>query len=150
MRNAGVRDWLVDSVVVGCLAGIGVFVLLPGLCALFVGLSLQIEGTLYRAFLSELGELLASALVGGLLGVAGGRLIRHRKLGVALLPSIVLGLFCFLHLSFSAIRYPWGQSWFDFVLVANWLVLIAASRLCATWALHRRDRDRQAPRPASL
>ena len=146
MRKADVGDWLVDAAVVVGLVGVAVF-LLPLASAVFVGISLQLDQTLYWVHSIVLGYLLPSVLIGSLLGLTVARIIRHRKLVVALLPSVLLCLFYLLYYSFGPDRLAWGRTWVSLVIIASWLLLILTSGLCATWTLHRRNRDLPSPSP---
>ena len=134
MKNPSVRDWLIDFVVVVCLPAVAVF-LLPLFTAWFTPTSLRFGQIAFFA----VGQLLPHTVIGCSLGVVAARLIRHRTVYVALLPSVLVCGFYVLYLSFGPIAYHWAQSRYDFVLIASWLLLVTASFLCARFILRRRQ-----------
>jgi hypothetical protein len=138
MKNSSIKDWLIDSVIIIGLAVAAVY-LLPLLSACIDALSLHFGRTLFWVRFIALDNLLPYIIIGSLLGLVAGWLIRHRRLALASLPSVLLCMFYVLYMSFGPIRYPWGQSWMDWVIVGSWLFLIAASLLSAWLILRKRQ-----------
>ena len=138
MKSPNARGRLMDLVLVVSLTVVAVF-FLPSLSAWCAAVSLHLGRTLFWVHSIALGHLLPHLVIGGLLGFIAACLVRHRKLSVALLPSVLLCLFYVLYLSFGPYPYPWGQSRQDLVLIASWLLLVITSFLCARWILGRRS-----------
>jgi hypothetical protein len=90
MNNSNTNAWLIDSSVVVGLTGIAVF-FLPWVSACCAALSLHLGRT--RVLLAAVGDLLPHLIVGCFLGLVAAWLIRHRKLSLALLPSILVCVF---------------------------------------------------------
>ena len=142
MKNPSTKNWLIDSLIVGCITGIAVF-LLPLVLDCSNVISEHLRHSLYsghslfwvHTFLwiqsFALGELLSYVIVGCMLGLATAWLIRHRKLALASLPAILLCIFYFLFFSFVGEHHSRGQLRPDVVLVCNWLLLVIASLFCA-------------------
>jgi uncharacterized membrane protein YeaQ/YmgE (transglycosylase-associated protein family) len=139
MKQSSIRDWLIDSVLIVGLTGLAMF-FLPWLSACFVRISLHLGRTLFWVHSTVLGDFLPHIIVGALLGVIAAWLVRHRKLSLALLPSVLFSVFCFVYFSFGAEAYHWGQVfWLDSVIVGDWLLLLIASFVCARFVLRRRQ-----------
>jgi hypothetical protein len=139
MRKSSIRDWLLDSVLIAGLTGVAIF-FLPWLEACLVRISLHLGRTLFRVHSTVFGDFLPHIIVGALLGVIAAWLVRHRKLSLALLPSVLFSVFYFLYFSFGAEPYHWGQVlWLDLVIVSDWLLLLIASFVCARFVLRRRQ-----------
>lgn len=136
MNNANTRAWLIDSLIVLGLAGISVF-LLPWVEGWFGALSLHLGRKLFWFRFVVLGLFLPYVVFGCFLGFTTARLIRHRRLFLAVLPSVLLGEFFLLFLTFGPYPCPWRGVWYDFVIVVSWLLLILASLLCARFVLRR-------------
>jgi hypothetical protein len=137
MKNTSTKNCLIDSLIVGCLTCVAVFVL-PLVSAWFVTISLHLGRTLFWVHSIALSDLLPHAIIGCLLGLVTALLVRHRKLSVALLPAVLICIFYVFYLSFGSDPYHWGQSWHDFVLVGSWLLLIVVSLFCARFVFQRR------------
>jgi len=139
MKKSSVRDWLIDSVIIIGLAAASVY-LFPLLSALFGILSVHLGRTLFWVHSIMLGDFLPHIIVGALLGIIAAWLVRHRKLLLVLLPSVVFVVFYFLYSVFGAVPYPWGQVlWLDLVWVGDWLLLMIASFICGRFVLRRRQ-----------
>jgi predicted branched-subunit amino acid permease len=147
MKSPSTRDWLIDSVIIIGLAGIGVYIL-PlwspndpnGL--LNKHLANHVGPTLYW-FLWLTLYLIHFAIIGCLLGSAAGWLTRHRELSIASLPSVLLCLFYvivkrFKH-GFWGVPNFLGWFWIHFFIIGRWFLLIAASLICARFILRRRQ-----------
>lgn len=137
--NVPIRDWLVDSLIVLGLAGISIF-LLPWVEGWFGALSLHLGRLGRKLFWFRfvvLGRFLPYVIFGCVLGFAAAGVIRHHRLLVAVLPSILLSEFYLLFLTFGPYPYPWSGAKYDFVIVVSWLLLILASLLCARFVLRR-------------
>ena len=139
MKKSSIGDWLIDSVIIIGLAAASVY-LLPLLSALFGILSVRIGRTLFWVQSTILCDFLPHIIVGASLGTVAGWLVRHRKLSIASLPSVLFVAFYFLYSSFGPYPYPWGQVfWLDLRLVGDWLLLLVASFVCARFVLRRRQ-----------
>jgi len=140
MKTTKAMDSLIDAVLVIGLAGLAANFLLPLVSAWCATLSLHFGRTLFWVHSVALGDVAPHILTGIVLGVVTASLIRHRRLSLALLPSILLCVFYVFFLSFGPYPHPWGAVFSrDIVLVADWLLLIAASLLCARLILRRRQ-----------
>lgn len=150
MKIANIKNWVIDSLIIGSLAWITTFIL-PLVSAGFTVISLHIGRTLFWVHSILLGDWLPHIIVGCLLGLVAGRLIRHRKLSIAMLPSVLYCIFFFCDMSFGAEPYPWGQViWLDLVIVSEWLLLLAASLVCARIVLKKRLPSGQSPAPIAV
>lgn len=139
MKHSSIKDWLIDSVIILGLAGAAVY-LLPLVSALFGLLDIRLGRTLFWVHSTILGDFLPHIIVGALLGTVAGWLVRHRKLSLASLPSVLFVVFYFLYSSFGPYPYHWGQVfWLDLRLVGDWLLLLIASLICARFVLRRRQ-----------
>ena len=138
MKILSIRDWLADSVIVAGLTVIATY-LLPLVVIPLASLRLHVlgAGPFWVRFVTV--DLPAFVVTGCVLGLAAGGLIRHRKLSVAFLPSVLFCVYLASIHTFVAPRYFWGQSWTDFMLVGRWLLLIAGSLVCARFILRRRQ-----------
>lgn len=143
MKTTKAVDSLIDAVLAVGLAGIAANFLLPLVSAWCAALSLHLGRTLFRVHSIALGDFAPHIITGIVLGVVTASLIRHRRLSLALLPSILLCVFYALYFSFGPYPHPWGTALSrDIVLVADWLLLIAASLLCARLILPRRQANK--------
>jgi hypothetical protein len=145
MKNPSTKVWLIDSLIIGCITGIAVF-LLPLVLYLFDASSMYLRHRLYAGHTLfwvhmlfwiqsfALGDLLCHVIVGCMLGLVTAWLIRHRTVALASLPTILLCIFYILFFSLGnrELLRP------DVVVVRNWLLLIIASLFCARFVLHRR------------
>jgi hypothetical protein len=138
MKSSSIKDWLIDSVIIIGLAVAAVY-LLPLLSACIDALSLHFGRTLFWVRFIALDNLLPPVVIGSLLGLAAAWLIRHRKLYIACLPAVAVSAFYALYSVFGPVQIPWSWSWFDFVIIGGWLLLIAASLLCAWFILRKRQ-----------
>ena len=139
MKKSRIRDWLLDSVLIAGLTVVAIF-FLPWLEACLVRISLHLGRTLFWVHSTVFGDFLPHIIVGALLGVIAAWLVRHRRLSLALLPSVLFSVFYFLYFSFGAEAYHWGQVlWLDLIIVSDWLLLILASLFCARAVLRRRQ-----------
>ena len=138
MKNPSTKVWLIDSGIVAGLTGVAIL-LLPLVSAWCAALSLHLGRTLFQIHSVAVGDALPHVMIGCFLGLAAAWLIRHRNLFLALLPPVLVCAFYMLYLSFGPYPHSWGQSWHDFVLVFDWLLLVAASFLCARLILRRRE-----------
>jgi hypothetical protein len=107
MKTAQGRDWLIDALLVG-LAAATAIVVLPSVIAFCIPLSLYLGRTLFWVHHIAFCDVLPHILTGSVLGAGTALLIRHRKLSVALLPSILLCLFA-LSISPSARTLVLGE-----------------------------------------
>jgi hypothetical protein len=147
MKTSSLIDWLIDSLVIIGLAGIGVYIL-PlwspndpnGL--LNKHLANHVGPTLYWVLWLTL-YLIHFVIIGCLLGSAASWLTRHRKLFIASLPSVLICLYyvIFKHFQhgFWLVPNAWGWFWIHFVLTGRWFLLVAASLICARFILRRRQ-----------
>jgi len=139
MKKSSVKNWLIDSILVAGLTGVGIL-LEPWLAACFGVISLHIGRTLFWVHSTVLVDFLPHIIVGALLGAAAAWLVRHKRLLLALLPSGLFVVIDFLYSVFGAVPYPWGQVfWLDLVLVGDWLLVVVASIICARFVLRRRQ-----------
>ena len=139
MKKSSTRDWLIDSVIIICLAAASVY-LLPLVSALFGILSVRLGRTLFWVQSTVLCDFLPHIIIGALLGVIASWLVRHRKLLLLLLPSVLFVAFYFLYSVFGAVPYPWGQVWWlDLRFVGDWLLLMMASFICGRFVLRKRQ-----------
>jgi hypothetical protein len=148
MKSSCTRDWLIDFAIIMVLAGVAVYAL-PLLAALFLTVSSHLGRTLFWVHSIALGDLLPHFIVGSLLGLATARFIRHQTLWLALMPAVLFCLVYVLYFCFGSVPYPWGKSWQDFVIVSNWLLLVAAALLCARVVLKHRRPDDTTLQPAA-
>ncbi|MGA9451380.1 MAG: hypothetical protein WBW41_08565, partial [Verrucomicrobiia bacterium] len=100
MKYSSIKDWLIDSVIILGLAGTAVF-LLPLVSALFGILDVRLGRTLFWVHSTILGDFLPHIIVGALLGTVAGWLVRHRKLSLVLLPSVLFVVFDSLYSVFG-------------------------------------------------
>jgi hypothetical protein len=135
MNTAHGRDWLIDVLIVGLAATTAILVL-PLVIAWCIPLSLYLGQTLFWVHHIAFCDFLPHMLTGSALGAGTALLIQHRKLSVALLPSILLCLFYALYFTFGPYPRAWGAVlWLDMVLFVDWLLLISASLLCGRLVL---------------
>lgn len=144
MKNPKINDWLTDSVTITGLTVATVY-LLPRLSAL-LGMDL-FHPALPLFWVRWLtAQLLPYLIVGSLLGLAAGWLIRHRRLSLALLPPVLVGVIYLLYLTFAAEPYPWGNVlWVDLLIAGDGLLMLVAAFVCARLVLRRRQSAAREP-----
>jgi hypothetical protein len=139
MKKSSIIDWLIDSILIAGLTGVAIL-LEPWLAACFAMISLHIGRPLFWVHSTVLVDFLPHTIVGALIGTVAAWLVHHRKLSLALLPSVLFVVVYFLYSVFGAVRYDWGQVlWLDLVFVGDWLLLILASFICARVVLRKRQ-----------
>ena len=139
MKISRIRDWLIDSILVAGLTGVAIL-FEPWLSACFARISLHVGRPLFWVHSTVLVDFLPHIIVGALLGVITGCLVRHQKLLLTLLPSVLFCVVYFLYSVFGAVSYPWGQVLgLDLVFVGDWLLLILASFICGRVVLRKRQ-----------
>jgi hypothetical protein len=127
------------------LASVGVFIL-PLVASWGVAFSLGLGRMLYWVHSIALGDFLPNVIVGAVMGSTAACFIRNQKLWIASSPALLLCVFYGLYYSFNANPYPWG-SWYDFVVIGSWLVLVSAAVFCAQVILKRRQRGNSSQSP---
>ena len=135
MRYSSTRDWLIDSIIIIGLSVVAVY-LLPFISYVF---AFQHSRTLFWVQFVAFDYLVPYLVTCSLVALVAAWLIRHRRLLLASLPSVLLCAFYFIYLTFGPFGYSWGHTWIDFVLVSSWLLSIGASALCAWFILRRRQ-----------
>lgn len=98
MKNAKSSDSLIDGILIVAISAAAAF-LLPWISAWFAELSLHFRRTLFWLHQVALSDLTPHILTGSIVGIVMGSLLRHRKLSLAALPSILVctfSLFTFL------------------------------------------------------
>lgn len=138
MKNPSLKDWLIDIVVVVGMGSVAVF-WLPLVAAWCIMFSSLLGRTSVSVHSIVLGDLLPHVLIGCFLGYVTAWFVRHQKVVVAISPSVILSTFYLFYNSLGPLPYPWSRSWLDVVLVADELLLIAASWMCAWYVLKRRQ-----------
>jgi hypothetical protein len=139
MKISSIRDWLIDSLLIAGLTYVATL-FEPWLAACFGTISVHIGRPLYWVHSTVLVDFLPHIIVGALLGIIAAWLVRHRKLLLVLLPSVLFVVFDFLYASFGPYPYHWGQVWWlDLVFVGDWLLLTTASFICGRFVLRRRQ-----------
>ncbi len=134
-----VKNNLIDISVVIIVTIISIY-LLPAIAALFARLSLKLGRTLFIVHSTILGYFLPHTLIGLLQGIVTARLIRNRRLFVAMLPAIFLFVFDALYFSFGPVKFHWRACWFSAVIIVSWILLIISAFLSARWVLKRRNK----------
>ena len=138
MKTSNTKDWVIDSLIIACLVSITAF-FLPLVSAWFATISLHLGRTLFWLHLIVLGDLLPHIIIGCLLGLATAWLIRHRKLSIAMLPSVLFCIFYFCYLSFGTEPYYWGRViWLDLVILSDWCLLLVTTFVSAQFVLKKR------------
>ena len=96
MKKSSIRGRLIDSVLIVGLTSAGIL-FEPWLAACFARISLHIGRPLFWFHSTLLVDFLPHIIVGALLGAAAACLVRHRKLLLASLPSVLFVLIYFLY-----------------------------------------------------
>ena len=154
-KRSPLKDWLIDSVIVLILAGVVVFIL-PLAVALDAEVSFRALPRGFGAFLPKLhlariwihpidflafSDFPSHILIGSVIGLVAGAFLRHRRLWLAALPAALLCLIYVWHSSFGPDPYPSADSWRDFTLIADWLLFLATTLICARIMFHHRKQS---------